>query len=322
MATLDDFEIWSKHLYKLTTGKDFSDYMSDTACLSAEKINVKGSEWLNDKSKLREKLPLEWLIPEYGYIEDGVIHDYPEQVLSTRTALEETSTVVKHVGSSSGENIYFIDVEQTTLTERMTTIKEILKASHQGRYVVYDWAMQHEYAEEIFSMGSNSLRFLVFSPEGEYPQIAACVQKWATLTSGAADNWNKGGLTTAVINGVMLDTMEDFTRVPDRGGNGSSRLPTYPNVDRRHEIHIETGERIMGKTIPFWTEAEEMVLEASNILREELPFIGWDVIITPSGPRIIEGNPWPGIQLIQVHYPLLANVRFRQFLESHNVEGL
>ncbi|MGW8179033.1 MAG: sugar-transfer associated ATP-grasp domain-containing protein, partial [bacterium] len=69
-------------------------------------------------------------------------------------------------------------------------------------------------------------------------------------------------------------------------------------------------------------EAEEMVINASDMLRDELPYIGWDVIITEDGPRIIEGNPWPGIQLIQVHYPLFNNVRFREFMEFHGVKGL
>jgi len=321
MATLDDFEIWSKHLYQFTRGVPHDDYMSDTACLSAEDINSKGAGWLNDKSLLRKRLPSEWLIPEYGRLEGGKIVEYAEADLDVGTAIFETDVVLKDVGASSGKNIWFLSAGMEE-REREHILNQAVTRSHISKIQVCDWAKQHSYAEKIWPNGSNTLRFLVFSPEGEYPQIAAAVQKWATLHSGRCDNWNQGGLTTTVINGVMGDTMEDFTDRSQRGGNGSGRNPTRPLRPTRYVSHPEHGSEIMGVKIPFWQEAERMVLEASNILREELPYIGWDVIITEDGPKIIEGNPWPGIQLMQVHFPLLANVRFRDFLESHQVKGL
>ena len=41
--------------------------------------------------------------------------------------------------------------------------------------------------------------------------------------------------------------------------------------------------------IPFWKEANELVLSAHSFL-PDIPTIGWDVAITPDGPILIEGN--------------------------------
>ena len=48
-----------------------------------------------------------------------------------------------------------------------------------------------------------------------------------------------------------------------------------------------------------------------------LPFIGWDVVMTADGYRIIETNPGSGLFVIQATMPLLADKRVRRFLETH-----
>jgi hypothetical protein len=315
MASLDDFEIWSKYLYRFFDGIDHTDYMSDTANLSAEQINVNGADFLNDKSRLRERIPVEWLIPDYGTIENDVWSPYgdydpPEEILKT------SRCVIKGVGESSGDGIIFSDCADNDLLD------EIFDNSYSEKLLVSKWVEPHEYARKIWPNSGNSLRFLVYSPEGEPSKIAACVHKWGTKFSGHLDNWNKGGLTTQVLNGRLLGTMEDFTTIDQRGGNGSLREPTFPEQPNIFGYHPESGIRIMGVEIPFWNEAVEMVLSASEILRDDLPYIGWDVIITDDGPRIIEGNPWPGIQLIQVHCPLFVDLDFKKFMHDHGVEGL
>jgi hypothetical protein len=312
---LNDFQIWSKNLYRLNQGVDHSNYMSDTACLDAEKINDAGADFLNDKSRLRERIPTDWLIKEYGVVENSSCISYTDDD-DLFPSLIGKSCIVKDVSESNGNSIKFISKLDDF------DIEEIIQDSKNKKFLVSEWAIQHDYAKNVFAQGSNSLRFVVYSPEGESSRITACVQKWSTRHSGIADNWNRGGLTTTVINGVMLDTMEDFTRVGDRGGNGSTREPMYPTIPHRFSYHPESGKKIMGNSIPFWNEAVQMVLDSSEVLRKELPYIGWDVIITEDGPKIIEGNPWPGIQLIQVHFPLFGDLGFREFMESHNVKGI
>lgn len=55
------------------------------------------------------------------------------------------------------------------------------------------------------------------------------------------------------------------------------------------ENHPITGVPIVGFQVPFWTEALELVQEAS-LLHPENRSVGWDIVITEHGPGLIEGN--------------------------------
>jgi hypothetical protein len=47
-----------------------------------------------------------------------------------------------------------------------------------------------------------------------------------------------------------------------------------------------------------------------------LPYVGWDVVVTDDGIRILEGNSNSGLDGIQHYGPLLADPRVRRFYES------
>lgn len=55
--------------------------------------------------------------------------------------------------------------------------------------------------------------------------------------------------------------------------------------------HPDTGIDLVGRRVPLWTESANLARRAA---RAFLPLrtIGWDVGITPSGPRLVEGNVW------------------------------
>jgi len=48
-------------------------------------------------------------------------------------------------------------------------------------------------------------------------------------------------------------------------------------------------QRAQGKALPFWQEALNICLDAHRLF-PDLPSIGWDVAITPSGVMLLEGN--------------------------------
>jgi hypothetical protein len=53
--------------------------------------------------------------------------------------------------------------------------------------------------------------------------------------------------------------------------------------------HPKTGRPIVDFQVPYWQEAQEMVIDAARKF-QPIKTIGWDVAITPDGPVIIEGN--------------------------------
>jgi len=64
----------------------------------------------------------------------------------------------------------------------------------------------------------------------------------------------------------------------------------YSDITKKEETkHPVTGVEIIGFQIPFWEETLEMVKDAALMFPQNRS-IGWDVVITESGPGFIEGN--------------------------------
>lgn len=49
-----------------------------------------------------------------------------------------------------------------------------------------------------------------------------------------------------------------------------------------------------------------------------LRYVGWDLVLTETGPMVIEANHYPS-RYYQRNVPLLANERMRRFLAHHGV---
>lgn len=48
-------------------------------------------------------------------------------------------------------------------------------------------------------------------------------------------------------------------------------------------------------------------------------YVGWDIIVTDDGYKIIEGNNYSDVNLLQIHRPLLADPRVRRFYLYHGI---
>lgn len=103
--------------------------------------------------------------------------------------------------------------------------------------------------------------------------------KLASATNGM-DNFGLTGTAVAVERDGWLG----------RGALGWNG----PVIDR----YADTGVAFAGIQVPYWREAVAAVTRG----QAELPTLwstGWDVAITPAGPRILEANAWWGADLIQ-----------------------
>ncbi len=55
------------------------------------------------------------------------------------------------------------------------------------------------------------------------------------------------------------------------------------------DIHEDTGYRFADFRLPYWEESVALVKQAARLI-PEIPYIGWDVAVTPTGPQLIEAN--------------------------------
>lgn len=98
------------------------------------------------------------------------------------------------------------------------------------------------------------------------------------------DNVHAGGLVAAV------DLAEGrLSRATDMGV--SAKLGW---IDR----HPDTGGQIAKRVLPMWNEVGELVKRA-HLAFHDWAVVGWDVAIMADGPRLVEGNSGPDIDLVQ-----------------------
>jgi len=86
-----------------------------------------------------------------------------------------------------------------------------------------------------------------------------------------------------------------------------------------HDRHPLTGGQIAGRVLPYWPEAMALAVRAHTAFGEWV-VVGWDVAILADGPKLIEGNKGPDVDLIQ--RPLrgpIGSARFGALL-AHNLE--
>lgn len=66
-----------------------------------------------------------------------------------------------------------------------------------------------------------------------------------------------------------------------------------------HETHPETGELLLGETLPMWDSVIEMARKCAPIF-QPVRYQSMDIAITPEGPVLIEINTGGGFDLPQL----------------------
>jgi len=181
---------------------------------------------------------------------------------------------------------------------------EALQAGLDG-YVVSEFLVQHSYAAAIFAPSTNTIRVAaLLDPTTEEPFIGIAVHRFGTSRSAPVDNATQSGISSM----VDLDT----------GALGESVWLTDDGVRLGSDTHRESGARIRGVVVPHWNDVKQLVFELGRAF-PYLPYVGWDILVTGDGPRIIEGNHIMGTDIMQTHKPLLADPRVRRFYAAHGV---
>ena len=153
---------------------------------------------------------------------------------------------------------------------------------------------------------TNTLRLLTMPDitRGKEPFIAVAVQRIGTSLSNHVANWTQGGLSAKID--IETGRLSQAGQLPD------GHHPVW------HSVHPDTGAQIEGVEVPFWEETKKLVLEGANRLNF-MEYIGWDLIVSPTGPVILEANINSGMNVLQVHGPLMADQRVRSYFEKRGV---
>ncbi|MFC2165326.1 sugar-transfer associated ATP-grasp domain-containing protein [Acidobacteriota bacterium] len=253
----------------------------------------------------------EYLPILHGVIQKGnviPVHS-PEPVVSVSSIIDllrnKGALVIKPARGGGGDRVKIVRFVDNTflLNNKSITEGELEdKLSMLDEFIVTQYIKQHPYASEVFPDTTNTVRLLTMWDYAQnMPFIAFGEHRFGREDSGHLDNWSQGGL------------MSFFTDY-EKGilGKGVS----YPRDGQLtyHTIHPETGVQIEGLIVANWNILVTKILEIAAAY-PYIPYIGWDIIVTDTAFKIIEGNSHsqvPGV-------PLFRNPRVREFYRHHGI---
>jgi hypothetical protein len=170
--------------------------------------------------------------------------------------------------------------------------------------LICEFIVQHEYATTIFPHSTNSIRVLsMWDYEKNEPFIPFAGQRFGRHTSIPTDNITQGGIP------VQVDVATGVLK------SGSLALRQKENV--WIDEHPDTHARIKGVIVPNWDKVTAGLISIARGM-SYIPYVGWDVVVTADGFRVIEGNNYPHVGH-QIFEPLLRDKRVRAFYEKFGV---
>jgi glutathione synthase/RimK-type ligase-like ATP-grasp enzyme len=159
----------------------------------------------------------------------------------------------------------------------------------------------HPEIKELFDGTTNTLRVLMMRrPATGEGFIATAALRVGTKASGDVDNFTAGGISFVVDVGS------------GEIGKGRQKNGTVS------EVHPDTGMRITGRRVPMWDRVVQVCDKAFEHC-QHVNYVGWDIIVTPRGPVVLEGNHYSNPDILQVHTPLLSDDRVKDFYEHHGI---
>lgn len=299
-------------LYNLADN-DCKMYLSDFQRRKTSTINKKHSIVINDKNLFEKLLKNDDITARnYGYVQNG--HIYLSNKRSNITDLleivkEKKHTIIKKMVGGGGKGIFkishlnndiYIDDELVSYRDFESFIASL------ERHIIQEYIIQASYSNNIYSGTINTIRMLTMrDPETNEAFIATAVHKFGSEKTKPVDNVWKGGMTAL----VDLDT-------------GVLQQAAYHHSNNKKiewkETHPDTNTKIEGTVIPNWEEVKSTILNLTNEL-SYLNYVGWDAVVTDEGVKVIEGNNYSDVNILQIHQPLLNNERVKKFYKHHGI---
>ena len=189
-----------------------------------------------------------------------------EPALAAEVLRGQEELVFKPARGNCGVGIAFVESREL----RAAKLVEWMRS--RGFDLVETRVEQHPELQRLSPSGVNTVRIFTCLDEHDRCQILGC--RLRISVNSPVDNMAAGNLAAPI----------------DEGSGRVSGPGVYSDITRAPEsVHPVTGVPIEGFQIPFWPEALTLAREAAE-RHPQNRSIGWDIVITPDGPGLIEGN--------------------------------
>ena len=184
--------------------------------------------------------------------------------------------VLKDPIGQAGKSVLVItiDYSATDCLNMENSIKNMITNKMKEAYILVEaYIQQHNLFMRLFPGALNTVRITTFLHSNGYVEFL-----YAIIRIGydkPVDNFDAGGIS------ALIDLK---TGIVIRNG-----IFKNPFKSRDLENHPVTGFPIIGLHVPFWSDIINMVKSAAIVI-PTIRTVGWDVIITETGPALLEGN--------------------------------
>lgn len=191
--------------------------------------------------------------------------------------------IKKNQDSCGGKNVIRLSAED--ILNNTGDYESVFKNLISSEYIFQEILIQHEKLNKLNPYCINTLRLDTFTNKNSETKILSGFLRLG-ISKGIVDNVSSGGVYVPVRPGegvLQAEGYTDFTH-----GKG-----------RTYQRHPLTREVFEGFKLPFYEEAERLVVEAAQKV-PQLKIIGWDVAFLPDGPVLLEGNVNPGLNFSEI----------------------
>lgn len=296
------------------TEENYKDYVSDFEYYRLHPINGIFTRWIDDKLTIRYILaPFSEYLPRYYYhLYDGEILRLPDCPENTGQTIDdiinllkkEKALAVKLLASCQGQGFiklgfddgrFLVNYEEVQLEKLKTSIQEWLKVGN-GGYLITEYLHPCRELSQFWKDTPNGIRISVIRNPHGTPTISGAYIRFGTQKTGFVDNANAGGVSCQ----IDLNDGRFFNGVRYEG-----------RFLHECRYHPDTGDLLEG-IIPNWSLIKEKIIEISQYISEVI-CMGYDILVTDEGFKIIEINSQQGLSVYQYFFPCMRNEITRTF---------
>lgn len=298
--------------------ENYEKYISDFDYYRIHPINKNYSKWIDDKLTTAYILKsFKEFLPKYFFqLERGTIlrlddcYDEIENSIDGIIQLlkKEGNLAIKLLDGTRGVGFYkFSSInDQLYVNGKNVSYEEMLNLlSGLDKYLIMEYLYPHKYLSSIFDKTPNTMRLITVYDDTDGPQITGGDIRFGTESSGCVDNGSAGGVWAY----IDIDTGKFFE---GRRSYGNKIVPCYN--------HPDTGVKLEGY-LPNWQYIKENLIEICNYI-PQVKYMGWDIVITDEGFKIIEINSHPDVDYMQHYLPMYENEYneklFKKILKQKN----
>lgn len=183
---------------------------------------------------------------------------------------DKTEFIYKPINGICGRGIEIIKVKDTNYNS--------VKAMPDG--VIEQLIVQHAKLSDVYPLSINTVRVVTILDGNKAKPLFAF---WRMGNKGNyVDNLNAGGISAK----IDIET-------------GIICSPAADKTGTQYTKHPDTGAKITGFAMPMWDKILETVCGAAQSM-PNVGYVGWDVAISPDSVQLIEGNEFPGHDILQL----------------------